>query len=157
MVNHVTYMVHEILDQVSKAKSRTDKIKILQQNQNNWAMKDILRGTFDDLVQWNLPKGKVPYEPADERSSPSNLSQHNKKFEYFLPNTVGAKMAAVKREKILGIPSYSDVGRAINEGSIYHTIFYGKNSMGSYAGQLNEEERWLVTHYVLKLKSDLEN
>jgi len=63
----------------------------------------------------------------------------------------------VKREKILGIPSYSDVGRAINEGSIYHTIYYGKNSMGSYAGQLNEEERWLVTHYVLKLKSDLEN
>jgi hypothetical protein len=29
----------------------------------------------------------------------------------------------VKREKILGIPSYSDVGRAINEGSIYHSIF----------------------------------
>jgi mono/diheme cytochrome c family protein len=28
--------------------------------------------------------------------------------------------------------------------------------MGSYAGQLNEEERWQVTHYVMKLKSDLE-
>ena len=63
----------------------------------------------------------------------------------------------VKREKILGIPSYDDAGRAINEGSIYHTIYYGKNAMGSYAGQLNEDERWLVTHYVLKLKSDLEN
>ena len=34
----------------------------------------------------------------------------------------------VKREKILGIPSYDDVGRAINEGSIYHTIYYGKNA-----------------------------
>ena len=34
----------------------------------------------------------------------------------------------MKREKILGIPSYSDVGRSISEGSIYHTIFYGKNS-----------------------------
>ncbi|CAI8341491.1 MAG: cytochrome c [Flavobacteriaceae bacterium] len=63
----------------------------------------------------------------------------------------------MKREKILGIPSYSDVGRSINEGSIYHTIYFGKNSMGSYANQLNDEERWLVTHYVLKLKSDLEN
>jgi mono/diheme cytochrome c family protein len=62
----------------------------------------------------------------------------------------------MKREKILGIPSYSDVGRAITEGSTYHTIYYGKNSMGSYAGQLNEEERWQVTHYVMKLKSDLE-
>ncbi len=62
----------------------------------------------------------------------------------------------VKREKILGIPSYDDAGRAINEGSIYHTIYYGKNSMGSYANQLNNDERWQVVAYVLKLKADLE-
>ena len=62
----------------------------------------------------------------------------------------------VQREKILGIPSYDDAARAINEGSIYHTIYYGKNSMGSYANQLNEEERWQVVSYVLKLKADLE-
>ena len=61
----------------------------------------------------------------------------------------------VKREKILGIPSYDDAGRAINEGSTYHTIYYGKNAMGSYANQLNEEERWQVVAYVLKLKADL--
>ncbi len=61
----------------------------------------------------------------------------------------------VKREKILGIPSYDDVGRAITEGSTYHTIYYGKNAMGSYANQLNEEERWQVVAYVLKLKADL--
>lgn len=62
----------------------------------------------------------------------------------------------VKREKILGIPSYADAGRAITAGSIYHTIYYGKNAMGSYANQLNEEERWQVVSYVLKLKADLE-
>jgi len=62
----------------------------------------------------------------------------------------------VKREKILGIPSYSDVGRAITEGSTYHTIYYGKNAMGSYANQLNEEERWQVVDYVMKLKAELE-
>jgi len=62
----------------------------------------------------------------------------------------------VKREKILGIPSYDDAGRAITEGSIYHTIYYGKNAMGSYANQLNEEERWQVVSYVMKLKADLE-
>ena len=62
----------------------------------------------------------------------------------------------VKREKILGIPSYDDVGRAINEGSIYHTIYYGKNAMGSYANQLNEQERWQVVAYVLDLKAKLE-
>ncbi len=62
----------------------------------------------------------------------------------------------VKREKILGIPSYDDAGRAITEGSTYHTIYYGKNAMGSYANQLNEEERWQVVAYVMKLKADLE-
>jgi len=61
----------------------------------------------------------------------------------------------VKREKILGIPSYADAGRAINEGSTYHTIYYGKNAMGSYANQLNENERWQVVAYVMKLKADL--
>ncbi|MWW24719.1 c-type cytochrome [Algibacter lectus] len=62
----------------------------------------------------------------------------------------------VKREKILGIPSYDDAGRAITAGSIYHTIYYGKNAMGSYANQINEEERWQVVSYVLTLKADLE-
>jgi len=62
----------------------------------------------------------------------------------------------VKREKILGVPSYADVGRAINEGSIYHVMYYGKNAMGSYANFLSEEERWQVVAYVMKLKADLE-
>jgi mono/diheme cytochrome c family protein len=62
----------------------------------------------------------------------------------------------VKREKILGVPSYADAGRAITTGSIYHVIYYGKNTMGSYANQLNEEERWQVVAYVEKLKAELE-
>lgn len=62
----------------------------------------------------------------------------------------------VKREKILGIPNYADAGRAITEGSVYHTIYYGKNTMGSYANQLNEEQRWQVVEYVMQLKADLE-
>ena len=61
----------------------------------------------------------------------------------------------MKREKILGIPSYSDPGRDITEGSIYHVIYYGRNTMGSYANQLNEIERWMVTEYVMQLKSKL--
>ena len=62
----------------------------------------------------------------------------------------------VQREKILGVPSYDDPGRAITTGSIYHVIYYGRNTMGSYANQLNENERWQVVAYVEKLKADLE-
>ena len=59
----------------------------------------------------------------------------------------------VEREKFLGVPSYAD--RPITEGSVYHVITYGLNSMGSHANQLSQHERWLVTDYVLQLKSKL--
>ena len=62
----------------------------------------------------------------------------------------------VQREKILGIPSYDDAGRAITEGSVYHVMYYGLNAMGSYASQTSIEERWMIDHYVMKLKNDLE-
>ncbi|MDP2159736.1 MAG: cytochrome c [Flavobacterium sp.] len=59
----------------------------------------------------------------------------------------------VKNEKFLGVPSYAD--RPVTEGSVYHVITYGLNSMGSHANQLSQHERWLVTDYVLQLKSKL--
>ena len=61
-----------------------------------------------------------------------------------------------EREKILGVPAYNDAGRAINEGSIYHVMYYGINSMGSYASQMSEEELWQVDHYVMSLKAALD-
>ncbi len=71
-------------------------------------------------------------------------------------NKGNGKGKLVEREKILGVPSYDDAGRAITTGSIYHVIYYGKNTMGSYANQLNENERWQVVAYVEKLKAELE-
>ncbi len=59
----------------------------------------------------------------------------------------------VKREKLLGIPSYKD--RQITVGSVYHVQMFGLNSMGSYANQLDAKERWMVSAYVMKLKSEL--
>ena len=100
MVNKTTYHVYEIIEQVSKAKTRADKVKILQQHSQNWALKDILKGTFDDAVQWELPEGKPPYEPADESSVPSSLTKHNKKFGYFAKGGPGRDMPAFKREKL---------------------------------------------------------
>jgi mono/diheme cytochrome c family protein len=37
-------------------------------------------------------------------------------------------------------------------GQLYHTIMYGKNAMGSYAGQLDYNERWEVVHFVQTLQ-----
>ena len=45
--------------------------------------------------------------------------------------------------------------RDIPPGSVFHVITYGMNSMGSHKNQLTQHERWLVTAYVMKLKSEL--
>ena len=57
------------------------------------------------------------------------------------------------REKFLGIPSYAD--REITDGSIYHVLMYGKNAMGSHAGQVNATERWQIAQHVLYLRNEL--
>ena len=59
----------------------------------------------------------------------------------------------MKREKFLGIPSYAD--RDITDGSIYHVLMYGKNLMGSHASQVDFEERWQISQYVMTLREDL--
>lgn len=59
----------------------------------------------------------------------------------------------MKREKFLGIPSYAD--RDITEGSIYHVLMYGKNAMGSHAGQVNATERWQIAQHVMYLRNEL--
>ncbi|GER58298.1 c-type cytochrome [Patiriisocius marinus] len=61
----------------------------------------------------------------------------------------------VQREKFLGIPSYADPGRVITDGGVYHVQMYGINSMGSYASQTNELERWQITQHVMNLKATL--
>ncbi|WP_310379401.1 cytochrome c [Flavobacterium sp.] len=78
-------------------------------------------------------------------------------FEIYCISCHGAsgngKGKLVEREKFLGVPSYKD--RVITEGSVFHVVTFGLNSMGSHANQLNAHERWLVSDYVLKLKSQL--
>jgi len=40
----------------------------------------------------------------------------------------------------------------LTDGKIYHTIYYGHNSMGSHASQLSPDERWKVVMYVHELQ-----
>ncbi|MCB0736441.1 MAG: cytochrome c [Bacteroidetes bacterium] len=38
------------------------------------------------------------------------------------------------------------------EGSIYHTILYGKGAMGPHASQLSPDQRWKIVHWVKTLQ-----
>jgi mono/diheme cytochrome c family protein len=49
-------------------------------------------------------------------------------------------------------PAYNTALKDLPEGKIFHSITYGKNSMGSHASQLTQEERWKLVYYVQKLQ-----
>lgn len=139
--------------------------------------KEMLENNMEALLpaEGSIPRGFMPYDientnegyelakasltnPLD--STQVDMARGKELYDIYCGICHGNKGDGqgklVKREKILGVPSYNDAGRAITEGSVYHVIYYGKNTMGSYANQLNEEERWQVTNYVMQLKGDLE-
>lgn len=45
-----------------------------------------------------------------------------------------------------------DQYKALNDGTIFHVMTYGKNNMGSYASQLTKEQRWQIVKYVRTLQ-----
>lgn len=91
--------VYEVLEEAAKKRHKAQKVKVLQDNES-WALKDILRGSMDSTVQWNLPGGNPPYTPAEPQSHPSNLLRENKQFAYFVKGGKGDKLPAFKRENI---------------------------------------------------------
>ena len=94
----MTKLVYEVITEARKKRSKADKIQVLRDNES-WALKDILRGTYDDVVQWLIPPGTPPYTPNDEQSVPSNLLRQNTQFRYFVKGGEGEKMMKAKREK----------------------------------------------------------
>ncbi|PIB27330.1 cytochrome C [Maribacter sp. 4G9] len=111
----------------------------------------------------NTPEGKelarLNASPLDSIAVEENLAKGKEMYDIYCAICHGAngngQGTLVKREKILGVPSYDDVGRNIAVGTTYHTLQYGLNSMGSYASQMDTKEMWQVSEYVMKLKEDL--
>ena len=98
-VNKIKNMrVDEILDRVSSAKTRKEKIEILQTH-NHRGLRDVLKGAFDDTVEFNLPEGVPPYTPGSEHSYGSTLVKQSKKFKYFVKTPQNPK-ASPKIEQI---------------------------------------------------------
>ena len=103
-----------------------------------------------DLAKLNL---KSPLVAISEKEEAKSKALYEIYCAICHGNEGNGKGKLVTQGKILGVPSYKD--RVINEGSIYHVMTYGLNSMGSYSNQVNQHERWLIASYVVTLKSKL--
>ena len=66
-------LMHEVLQKVSNAKTKKEKIKLLQEFNTN-ALRMLLIINFDDSAVSMLPPGNVPYTPNEaqkEQNIPS--------------------------------------------------------------------------------------
>jgi hypothetical protein len=90
---------HEVFQKVREAKSKNEKISILKENET-WGLKDIIRGSMDSTVKWNLPAGAPPYTPSPAQSHPTSIQRENTKFTYFVKGGKGDSLPAFKRENI---------------------------------------------------------
>ena len=114
---------------------------------------------YDNTIE-GKELARLQPSPLDSLNQEANLAKGKELYDIYCAICHGTKGEGqgtlVKREKILGVPSYADAARYITVGSTYHTMYYGLNSMGSYASQFStEEEIWQVAEYVMKLKEDL--
>ena len=57
-------LITEVLRKVSNAKTKKEKIKLLQDNNSN-ALRQLLIWNFDESVVSMIPEGAVPYTPND--------------------------------------------------------------------------------------------
>ena len=112
---------------------------------------------------YDIPNTNEGYEKAKaELKNPleateANIENGKKMYDIYCASCHGKKGdgqgVLSQREKFEGIPNYAD--RDLNAGNIYHVIMYGKGLMGSHASQLTYTERWQITQYVEKLRTDL--
>tara|TARA_B100000424_G_C22931720_1_gene495640 strand:+ start:400 stop:813 length:414 start_codon:yes stop_codon:yes gene_type:complete len=94
---------HEVIEKLRETKKKADKVQILKDNES-WALKDIIKGSMDPIVKWNLPGGSPPYTAARPESAAASILRENRKFKYLFKGGEGDRLPAYKRESIfLGI------------------------------------------------------
>jgi mono/diheme cytochrome c family protein len=121
------------------------------------------------FVKFDYPNTKDGYEKAGTEitstlpQTQQNLEQGKVLFEHFCSpchGVGGQGDGLVVAHGFPPPPSYSKgqssrggAMKDLTDGKIYHTITYGVNAMGSYASQLDPQERWKVIMYVHHLQT----
>ena len=90
----------EILTQVSKTKSKKEKVTFLRQYQTD-ALRMICKASFDPKIEWELPEGDVPYRENDapEGTEHSNLAYEARKLFHYIEGG-NPKLTQNKRESM---------------------------------------------------------
>jgi len=124
-------MISEILQKAGDFKNKKDKISYLK-SVDSRPLRNILKGSYDDSVQFNLPEGEPPYRKDDAPPGfeVSTIQKQGYYFKYFFKGGQGDRMPAVRREKM-----FIDVLESLHpdEAELVLTM-KEKKLMGKYSG-----------------------
>ena len=92
-------LMHEVLQKVSNAKTKAQKVKLLEEY-NTPALRAILIANFDESVISMLPDGEVPYKKneAPEDTEHTKLDHEYRKLYLFFKG--GANISQTRRETL---------------------------------------------------------
>ena len=92
-------LMHEVLQKVSNAKTKKEKIALLKEY-NTQALRSLFIINFDDTVISMLPPGNVPYTPNDapEGTEHTLLEKEARLLHHFFKG--GSNVSQVKREQM---------------------------------------------------------
>jgi len=92
-------LLNEVLQKVSNAKTKAQKIKLLQEH-NSPALRQILIANFDESIISMLPEGDVPYEKNEvpEDTEHTKLVHEYRKLYLFFKG--GANISQNRRESL---------------------------------------------------------
>ena len=78
-------LISEILEKVSKFKTKKEKVNLLQEY-NHIALRMVIKSSFDPKIEWALPDGDVPYtrNDAPEGTEHTSLSYESRKLYHFI-------------------------------------------------------------------------
>jgi|TARA_R110000803_G_scaffold104368_4_gene172582 hypothetical protein len=98
---HVTNKeVFEIFEDFTKLKTKKDKVLFIREQGNLVpAVKDVIRGAFDDRLKFVLPVGKPPYTPNRPESVPSSLKMLHRQFSTFVVGATSEGLGQMHIEK----------------------------------------------------------
>ena len=88
--------VFEILERFETITSKNERVKFLQEHSRP-ALKDVVRGCFDESLEFVLPAGTPPYTPNRPESTPSSLRKLHRQFGDFVR---GARSAVIPQFKL---------------------------------------------------------
>jgi mono/diheme cytochrome c family protein len=153
-----TYEAYDLLDSTLFTNDMFDKGGNKIYFNGSPASGTIKRG---EMFPYTLPNDSAGYAASAGVQNPlgaltaQELEEAGRLYNINCGVCHGAKGAAngPLAGKVGGIVNLTlDQYKQMADGTMFHSITYGKNNMGSYASQIDRKQRWMVIKYVRTLQ-----